>query len=432
MSGEQLVSDTKAQARAEFRKHWTLILAASIAFSFTSVMTSASGLFIQPLGDEFGWSRALLASGTSIAAVTTFFLSPLFGLFIDRIGTRRLALPGLAMMMCTVAALSLLDGTPMQWFILWTIYAFAALATKSTVWTAAVASTFDAGRGLALGLTLSGSAIAQTITPPLTNYLIEEHGWRSAFVWLGFGWGGLAILLCVFFLFDGYDISRKSRAAAPAGAAKNAPLLDQPGLTPREALRSPELWRIAISTFVIMIITIALVVHQFPILTESGIDRQTAAIYAGFAGFCGILGKLVTGWLLDRYPARWAGGGTLALTSVTFILLLIPGRTIPMVVAAMLVNGYAAGTKLQIAGYLTSAYGGMRNFGLIFGTMASLIAAGSGLGPVIAGWIYDVYGGYGPYLWMGLIGTLVSSVLIFGLGDYPDWNKREDPALAPS
>ncbi len=184
------------------------------------------------------------------------------------------------------------------------------------------------------------------------------------------------------------------------------------------------LWRIAISTFVIMVVTIALVVHQIPILMEIGVDRTTAANYAGMAGLAGIAGKLVTGWLLDRYPARWVGGLTLAATAMTFILLLVPGRSMPIILAAMLINGYAAGTKLQIAGYLTSAYGGMKHFGAIFGTKASLIAAGSGLGPLVAGFVYDTYGNYDPYLWFGIVGTLISALLIFGLPGYPEWVRR--------
>lgn len=411
------MTDRKAALRAEFRRHWTLVLAASIAFAFTSIMTSASGIFMEPLEKEFGWGRALLSSGTTIAAAVTFLFSPLFGWFIDRIGVRRLALPGLAMMAVVIASLGLLDGTTWMWFTLWSLYAVASLATKSTVWTASVASTFDAGRGLALGLTLSGSALAQTFTPPLTNWLIAEHGWRWAFVGLGLGWGGAALILCFFFLFDGYDRSRLKK-----DDGDGAPLLDQPGLTPQEALRSRELWFIAGSTFLMMVITIALVVHQFPMLTGSGMTRSAAAGAAGLAGAAGIVGKLVTGWLLDRYPARWVGGITLGLTAITFVLLLLPGAG-PMTVAiAFIVNGYAAGTKLQIAGYLTSIYGGMRNFGVIYGTMASLIAAGSGLGPVIAGQVFDVSGSYDAFLWFGLVGTVASSSLLFMLGPYPDWS----------
>jgi predicted MFS family arabinose efflux permease len=411
-----------ALARSEWRRHWPLVLAASIAFSFTSVMTASTGLFIEPWTMEFGWSRTLLSSGMSITSITTFLFSPLFGVLIDRHGTRRMALPGLVLLALTIASLSLLDGSVWMWFAIWTVYAAAALCTKSTVWTAGVASAFDAGRGLAIGLTLSGSALAQAITPPLANFLIEAYGWRMAFVWLGLGWGGIAILLCVFLLYDGYDESRKARAADPTRATDKA-LLDAPGLSMAEAWRSVALWRIAISTFVIMVVTIALVVHQIPILVEIGVDRGAAAWYAGMAGLAGVAGKLVTGWLLDRYAARWVGGLTLAATALTFVLLLIPNRSMTIIFIAMFINGYAAGTKLQIAGYLTSAYGGMKNFGAIFGTMASLIAAGSGLGPLMAGFIYDFWGNYDPYLWIGIVGTLLSAFLIFGLGDYPEWHR---------
>lgn len=416
--------EQKALAREEWRRHWPLVLAAAFAFSFTSVMTASTGLFIDPWTKEFGWSRTLLSSGMSITSVTTFLFSPLFGVLIDRMGTRRMALPGLVLLAATMASLALLDGSVWMWFAIWTVYAVAALATKSTVWTAGVASAFEGGRGLALGLTLSGSAFAQAITPPLANWLINEFGWRMALVCLGLGWGGLAIVLCFFLLFDGYDASRRARAENPGATGAKALLHDAPGLSIAEAWRSVALWRIAISTFLIMVVTIALVVHQIPILVEIGVDRTSAAYYAGMAGLAGVAGKLVTGWLLDRYAARWVGGLTLAATALTFVLLLVPDRSMPIIFTAMFINGYAAGTKLQIAGYLTSAYGGMKNFGAIFGTMASLIAAGSGLGPLMAGFIYDSFGNYDPYLWIGIVGTLLSAVLIFGLPGYPEWVKR--------
>lgn len=433
MTNEGERSERRVAARREFGRHWTLILAAAIGFSFTSVVTAATGLFIEPISREFGWSRALASSGVSITALLTFLLSPLFGVFIDKWGTRRMAIPGMVLMALVIASLSLMDGSRWQWFAIWILYAFAALATKSTVWTAAVNSTFEAGRGMALGLVLSGSALAQAITPPLTNFLINSFGWREAFVWLGLGWGALAIGLCLLWLRDGYDISRRNKAARPdaeAGAGKG-PLLDVPGLSMRQALRSGPLWRIAISTFVIMMATIALVVHQIPILGELGVDRTTASYYAGIAGLTGIAGKLITGMLLDRYPARWVGGLTIAVTSLTFVLLLVPGAPVWAVVSAMMINGYAGGTKLQLVGYLTAAYSGMRKFGTIFGAMASLIAAGSGLGPVLGGVIYDVWGNYVPMLWGGFFLTMFSAFLLLGLGAYPDWKKEADePAIA--
>lgn len=416
-------------AAEEFREHWVLVAACMVGFAFGTVTAASAGLFMEPLSEEFGWSRALVSSGLSIAAIAGFFTSPLLGMAIDRWGTRRIALLGIALTSAVVASLSLLNGSTVMWFAIWTVYSLTGMMIKSTVWSAAVSSVFDKARGLALGVTLSGTAVGQAIIPPITNYLIEAHGWRAAYVWLGFGGGAIAFTFCALFLFDGYDKSRRARLERGEETAKG-PLLDVPGLSISEAWRSVALWRIAMSVFVMMIITIALNVHQFEILRGVGIDRAAAAWYTGITGIAGIFGKLITGWLLDRYHARWIGGWTLGITAIAFLILLLPDLNAPLIITAMIINGYAAGTKLQIASYLTSAYGGMRNFGTIYGTMASLIALGSGLGPVVAGMIYDASGGYGPFLIFGVIGTLFSSVLIFGLGDYPQWSKRTEPAAA--
>jgi len=414
------VSDPTAPG--EIRRHWPLILASAVGFSFTSVVTAAAGLFMAPLSAEFGWSRTLVSSGISITSVLTFVLSPAFGVLIDRIGTRWLVLPGLVLMALTIASLGLLTGSQFQWFAIWTVYAVAGLATKSTVWTAAINSTFEQRRGLALGLTLSGSMFAQVIVPPLGDYLITQHGWRMAYVWLGLGWGSVAVLLCAIWFRDGYYRGQQARKADPVAAA-GASLLDAPGLSVGEAWRSAPLWRISISTFLVMVVTIGVMVHQIPILIDLGVSQTSAAWYASIGGAAGIAGKIVTGWLLDRLPPGPVGGLTIGAGALTFALLLVPGKTAALVMVAMAINGYTAGAKLQIVGYLTAVYAGMRNFGTIFGVMASLIAGGSGLGPLVAGAIFDRSGGYGPFLWFGIAGTLISAVLLFGLGPYPQWKK---------
>ncbi len=419
---------TGASAHDEWRRNWTLVLAATIGFSFHSVMAVATGVFMDPLGQEFGWNRAQQSSGVSIASGVAMVLSPFFGALIDRWGTRRLAIPGLALTSISVASFALTNGSMTQWFALWTIYALVALAVKSTVWTAAVASVFSASRGLAIGVTLGGTALAQIIIPPLANWLIADFGWRGAFFWLGIGWGSIALVLSVLFLYDAHDQRRQLReAGADPGAA--APVLS--GLSISEAWRDAALWRIAISTFVIMVVTFALVVHQFPLLVEAGISRENAAFLASLTGVAGVAGKLVTGWLLDRYRANLVGGLTLSSAAIAFALLLEPLRTPTLIVVAMVIIGYASGTKLQICGYLTTRYGGMRNFGKIFGTMASIIALGTGLGPVLGGFVYDLYGSYAPFLVAGMAGSLLSGLLIFGLGRYPEW-EQDAPAVAPA
>lgn len=421
--------DMKLQEREEFRQHWPLVMAASIGFAFSSIVSASTGLFMEPLAAEFGWGRALTSSGASITAVLTFLMSPFFGVLIDRKGTRWMALFGTVFAGLLIAGFSLNTGSPWLWVAMWTVYAFAAVMIKSTVWTAAVSSVFTAGRGLALGLTLSGTALAQAVIPPLTNALIDAFDWRGAYIWLGLGGGGIAFLACYFFLFDGYAIARRQRAAdARAGIAESpaedGALLNAPGLSMAEAWRSAALQKIAFTTFIMMVITIALNVHQFEILRSTGMSRTDAAYLSSIAGIAGIVGKLVTGWLLDRYHARWVGGITLGVSSLAFVILLLPNLTTTLILVAMVINGYSAGTKLQVTSYLVSAYGGMRHFGAIFGVIASLIAAGSGLGPVLAGLIFDTYGSYQPFLIGGVAGSILSGLLIFSLRDYPEWARK--------
>ncbi len=412
---------TPQSAGNEWKNHWPLVVAACIGFSFMSFMTPALGVFMAPLGKDFGWTRTQLSAGIAISAVISLFASPFFGALIDRLGTRRIALPGIVLTAAAIAAFSLANGSFTQWILLWLVWGVAALLIQSTIWSTAVASVFDAGRGLALGLTLSGTALAQVVVPPLANWLIAVEGWRGAFIILGLGWGTLALILSFFFLFDARDRFRlKSRFATQEDSA----LL--PGLTIAQAWRNAQLWRVFISTFLILTITIAVSVHQFPILTEAGVSREQAAWFASLAGVAGVVGKLVTGALIDRVHARWVGGITLSSTAIAYPILMESSGSHFLILVAIMVSGYAAGTKIQLCGYLTARYAGMRNYGAIFGFMTSAIALASGVGPLLAGLSFDRTGSYATLLITGTVISVISGLLILSLGRYPDWREQRE------
>lgn len=412
----------KSTAAEEWKSGWPVVLASFFGFSFFSIMTGSLSIFMDPLAREFGWSKTLISGGLSLSTIVTAILSPFFGILIDRFGSRRVALPGLVTTIFAIAAFSLANGSVAQWLGLWVVYAFISIAVKTTVWTAAVAGVFDAGRGLALGITLAGTAVTQTVLPPLAQWLIGEVGWRMAYVWLAFGWGGLTFVLCWIFLND----PRDRKAAPPAERADVAGASPEfPGLTIAEARRDTALWRIAISTFILMTLTAGLMVHQISILAEAGVARANAAWLASLAGVASIIGKLITGMLLDRFRANWVGGLTLGCTALAFGLLIDGVHSPALIVLAMLVNGYSAGSKLQICSYLTARYGGMRHFGTIFGVMTSLIVLGTGAGPMIAGLTYDFVGGYSPFLLGGTIGCVFSGFLFLTLPAYPEWGDGE-------
>lgn len=411
-------------AADEWRRGWRLVIACFVGFSFFSIMTHSLGVFMEPLSREFGWSRTLISSGVTISSAITALLSPFFGILIDRYGSRRVAMPGLIAAMAAIACFSLASGSALQWMLLWVFYATISISVKTTVWTAAIVGAFQTSQGLALGAMLSGTAAAQIILPPLTTWLVDSFGWRLAYVWLGCVWGGLTFALCWFFL---HDVHRQA-GNSPGAAQRDRP--DLPGLTIAQARRDSALWRIGISTFFVMLLTIGLLIHQIPILTEAGVSRTTAAWLASLAGAAGIAGKLVSGLLLDRYRANWVGGFTLVATAFAFVLLLDGVRTPELIVAAMVVSGYSAGSKLQVASYLTARYGGVRNFGVIYGLITSLVAFGSGLGPMLAGFVYDATQSYTQFLIAGTVGCLACGALIMTLPRYPDFAPVAPPRPA--
>ena len=126
------------------------------------------------------------------------------------------------------------------------------------------------------------------------------------------------------------------------------------------------------------------------------------------------------------FRPNWIGGITLGVTALVFLMLMEGIRSPALIIFAMVVNGYAAGTKTQITGFLTASYGGMKNFGTIYGVMAALMALASGVGPMLAGVIYDMADGYGPFLLAGAAGCALGGVLMISLPAYPKWAEAKD------
>lgn len=415
-------------APGEWRKNWTLVLASSLGFCFFSIMLSTTGLFMEPVTHELGWGRTLFSSGVSIATFTTAIISPFLGIIIDKHGARRLALPGVLLTIVAMCAFGFTNGTVWMWIALWLFFGLAAACIKSTVWTVAVLGVFTRSRGLALALVMSGTALSQVVTPPLGNWLIADFGWRAAYVWLGVGWGIPTFILAFFFFFDLHDVAARKARQNPNDVA--AATVDLPGLTVRQAARDWALWRVGISSFVVMVLTQGLSAHLIPILTDAGVSRTNAALLSSLGGIAAIAGKLITGVLLDRFRPNWIGGVTLGAAALTFLFLMDGLRTPGAIVFALMVNGYAAGTKTQITGFLTASYGGMKSFGVVYGVMAALMAAAAGSGPLVAGMVYDLTGGYGPFLLAGAIGCAFGGLMVISLPAYPKWERKDEAAFA--
>ena len=401
-------------AMAEWRRNWPMVIAAMVGFSLSTISFYTLGLFVEPLGREFGWSRAQISSGLPIYSMLLVPLAPLVGAAVDKWGSRRFALFGTLVVGIAFASFGLTNGSFAMWWAQWAIFTIASLGVHTAIFTTAVASRFENGRGLALAATLCGSSLAQVFAPVVTNQLIATFGWRWAYAYLGLGWGGLAFFLVLLFFHD-----RRSLVAKAMGTAEV--LVQQGGLGVVEALRSLRLWRIALTELLTSTLVMSLVVHFVPMLTDKGVDRSVAAAAAGTVGILAIGGKLLTGFLLDRSQSSWIPTLSLWVPAIACVLLLQKGSVTATFFVAAGLFGYALGSYIQTVSYLASRYAGLRNFGKIFGLMASLMALGSGMGPVLAGRFFDVTGSYDLWLKICIALSIVAGLLVYRLGPYPAW-----------
>jgi len=93
--------------------------------------------------------------------------------------------------------------------------------------------------------------------------------------------------------------------------------------------------------------------------------------------------------------------------------------------AGSLILGYSSGAGLQVTTYLVSRYAGLKKFGTIFGTIASMMLAGSAIGPLVAGAVHDATGSYAPLLMVAAPTMLICAFAFVGLGPYPVFAKPD-------
>ncbi len=412
-----LATKTTHGAATEWRAHWLVVLAAFSGMGLSTIATYTISLFIDPLEDAFGWSRAQIMSGQMIAATVGVICAPFIGVAVDRFGPRRLGIAAGVAVPITFAMFGLTNGNIWVWRGLWAVFAISTVLLQPAIWTAAVTGFFTKGRGFALACVLCGSGFSSIVMPPFTYFAIETFGWRAGFAAIGAFWALLVLPLTTLFFTSPRDKDRTS--SEPPVAAVNHDF----AYAFRHILLSRKFIQVALAGLLIAMVVVSIVISLVPIMEGNGIGRATAASIAGLLGFSAIAGRLTIGFLLDHVQARYLAAVMLCMPIIAIVLLVQLPTSVPAAIAAVLIIGLALGAELDLLAYITSRYFDLRYFGTLFGTIGGFVTLAGGIGPVTLSIVYDMAGSYVPALIAAIPISLLAALMFLLLGPYPEGSE---------
>jgi MFS family permease len=393
----------------EWRHFPMLPVAAALGYATSVIHIYGLSAYVKPLGAEFGWSRGDVFSGLVVATFIQALMSVPVGMMVDRFGPRRLGVVGVLLSCGAFALFSTATGTSGNWYALWVLMAIATLPVQATVWTSAVASRFEKSRGMAFAVTLCGASLAGLIFPLLATALIQSQGVKAAFALHAGIWALIAFPVIFIFFRGATDAPKQGQTAGPASSDAAS------GMSFREGLTSTIYIRLLIASLLFTFTIVALSLNFIPILTDRGIGDLAAAGIASVAGMASIVGRLGTGYLLDRFRASIVGAVIFLLPVMGCIVLMSSGGSTAGATLAAAFIGLTLGAEVDVIVYLVTRHFGLKSFGKLYGGLLAALSIGTATGPWTAAKVFDSYGDYTPFLWLTIAFMVLSSLALASL-----------------
>jgi MFS family permease len=381
-----------------------VVLAASVALIAVGTGTIFSlAVFLRPLEEEFGWTRSLISGIAFVNWVIFGVGSFAWGALSDRIGARRVVGTGAGILGAALVLSSQVRSAAELYAAFGVLGAIGAsafyvpLAATATHW-------FAARRGLAMGIISGGMGLGIFLVPPTARGLITALGWRATFALFG-GLAWVVGIVGVRYLADRpEDRGLRSYGAAPApSGARAAP--PGRGMTPADALRHPVFWGVALVHFGCCAAHSGPIFHMVAHAMDLGVTKMAAASMLGLSGATSIAGRLSSGLLADRFGAKPALVGMLALQAATLSTYLYADGAVSLFAVA-LAFGVAYGGAMPLYALVAREFFGERVVGTTFGGIFFISCIGMGLGAYGGGFLFDQLGTYWSlHLASTLVGT---------------------------
>lgn len=403
----------KAFSDQEFVRGWRVLAAAflGMAVCISSLVYYTSGIWIRPWQMEFGWSRAEIGLATSMGTVALVIAAPFAGGVIDRFGVRRVVTTSLLLFAAGLFGVSRMNGSLGLFYGLAIFYSIVGVASSPLAFTLAINAWFDRNRGLALGLSLASTGVTAMVLPRLITPYVAEHGWRAGYMVLVVA---IMVVAPVVYL---WIRDRPAENTLQRHQDNQNPVARVSGATLKEAAQTKHFWMTAALFMFVALAVGGLIPAYVPMLQDGGLTPEQTGSYTAIIGAFVIVGRLLTGFLIDRIFAPYVAAVAFVIVATGLFALAAGGLDFAWAGAVAL--GLGIGCEVDLIGYFSARYFGLKHYGSIYGVLYSVFQLGVGISPVIAGHIWDVTGDYNVALYGASALLVCSSVIALTLPRFP-------------
>lgn len=395
------VAATPPAQRPRIHRAWFVAAVTFVTIIGAAAFRSLPGLLIDPLHQEFDWSRGTISAAVSINLALYGLTAPFAAALMDRFGIRRVVAVAL-----TVIALG--SGSTVwmtsawQLMLCWGLLVGLGAGSMALAFAATVTNRwFTERRGLVSGILTAASASGQLIFLPLLSWIVSEYQWRPAAVTVALA--ALVVVPFVWLLLRDHpaDVGLKPYGAKEF-VPKPAPV---PGAARRavkvllSAMRTGPFWLLAGTFAICGASTNGLIqTHFIPAAHDHGVPVTAAASLLAVIGVFDVLGTIASGWLTDRFESRrllavyYAFRGVSLLFLPMLLALVSSGVHLPMVFFVVLYGLDWVATVPPTMALCREHYGD--DSAIVFGWVLASHQVGAALVAFLGGVARDVFGTY--------------------------------------
>ena len=378
--------------RGELAANWPVLVA-----SFVGIMLSATilpfyvlGPLMKPLQLEMGWSRSGLSACLSVLAAGVTIGTFIVGKLVERVPARIIAIVSMAAYALSFGLFAWLGHDLWHFQMLYFVVGLIGAGSGPVTYTRAIGASFVHARGIALGIALSGAGVAGFISPLLIQFLYKVGGWRASCGAVA----ALVILMGIPVVYYGLR-GRPTQSPTDAFTAEATVPVLQAAATGAQIGKDARFHLLLAIIVAFGLVIGSLIIHIVPMLIDGGVSSARAATVASLLGIMAFTGRLVVGWLLDRFSSTYVGAA-LFLAGTAGAAILASGE-LHYAALAVVAFGLLTGAELDLLSYITLQYFGVRSYGKVYGWLYSAYTAVSIVGPIIGSAVIDASGYRGFY-----------------------------------